>query len=58
MSSGEDWLLRPVMRQLVQYESLKTGLVDLADIAKLNELLDIEAINTHKLMERQKNGRI
>ncbi len=58
MSSGEDWLLRPVMRQLIQYESLKAGLVDLADIAKLNELLDIEAINTHKLMERQKNGRI
>ena len=45
MSSQEDWLLRPVIKGLCKYESLKVGAVDLLDIAKLNEALDVEIEN-------------
>ena len=42
-------LLRPVLRGLIQYESLKNGTITLLDIAKMNEALDVEAANTRKL---------
>jgi len=45
MSNGEDWLLRPVIAGMCQYESLKTGLLDLADIAKMNYALDVKYAN-------------
>lgn len=45
MASGEDWLLRPVLRGLCKYESLLSGLIRLIDISKLNEALDVEAEN-------------
>lgn len=41
LPDGEDWLLRPVVRQLCRYESLKDGTLDLADIALMNEALDV-----------------
>jgi hypothetical protein len=41
LPDGEDWLLRPVVRQLCRYESLKDGTVDLCDIALLNDALDV-----------------
>lgn len=41
LPNGEDWLLRPVVRQLCRYESLKDGTLDLADIALMNEALDV-----------------
>jgi hypothetical protein len=41
LPGGEDWLLRPVIRGLCRYESLKDGTVDLADIALLNDALDV-----------------
>ena len=37
MAGGEDWLLRPVLRGLCRYESLKDGTLDLLDIAIMNE---------------------
>jgi hypothetical protein len=37
--------LRPVVSGLCRYESLKDGSVDLADIALLNEALDVKAAN-------------
>lgn len=49
MTSGEDWLLRPVLRGLCKYESLLEGAVMLIDIAKLNEALDVEAENQRRL---------
>ncbi|ODT97397.1 MAG: hypothetical protein ABS82_00120 [Rhodanobacter sp. SCN 67-45] len=41
LPGGEDWLLRPVVRQMCRYESLKDGTLDLCDIALMNEALDV-----------------
>lgn len=41
LPGGEDWLLRPVIKGLCQFESLKSGIVDLADIALMNDALDV-----------------
>jgi Family of unknown function (DUF6889) len=41
-----DWLLRPVVKGMCRYESLKDGTIDLADIALMNEALDVVGENT------------
>lgn len=43
------WLLAPVEHQMVRYESLLDGTVDLSDIALMNEALAVRAENTHRL---------
>lgn len=53
MDEDEDWLLRPVLRGLVRYESLKDGSVDLADIALLNEALDVESENEYRASQKE-----
>lgn len=45
LPGGEDWLLRPVIRRMCLYESLKDGSIDLADIALMNDALDVLAEN-------------
>ncbi len=45
LPNGEDWLLRPVAKGMCRFESLKDGSVDLADVALMNELLDVMAEN-------------
>lgn len=45
MPDGLDWLLRPVVKRMCLYESLKDGTIDLADIAIMNEALDVLADN-------------
>ena len=52
MASGEDWLLRPVLRGLCKYESLKDGVLDLLDIAKMNEALDVENENIKRSQDK------
>ena len=51
MTSAEDWLLRPVLRGLCHYESLKNGALDLIDFVKMNEALDVEAENQLRTKE-------
>lgn len=51
MTSGEDWLLRPVLRGMCQYESLLNGRLSLIDIAKMNEALDVEAENNFRMQD-------
>lgn len=41
LPGGEDWLLRPVIKGMCQFESLKSGEIDLADIALMNDALDV-----------------
>jgi len=41
-----DWLLRPAIKGMCRYESLKDGTLDLADIALMNEALDVVGENT------------
>lgn len=48
MADGEDWLMRPILEGLCQYESLKNGTVDLEDIARMNESLDVRAENERR----------
>jgi hypothetical protein len=45
MSSEEDYLFRPILNGLCHYESLKNGTLDLLDIAKMNEALDVQSEN-------------
>lgn len=40
-----DWLLQPVMRGLIKFESLQDKTLDLADVALLNDALAVEAEN-------------
>lgn len=37
--------MRPVLRGLCKYESLKDGTLSLLDIAKMNEALDVSFTN-------------
>ena len=53
MAEQEDWLMRPVLRGLCRYESLKDGTLDLADIALLNEALDVEAENEYRMSPKR-----
>lgn len=45
MPDGEGWLLRPVLRGMCRYESLTNGALDLVDIARMNDMLDIDDEN-------------
>lgn len=56
MSTGEDWIMRPVLRGLCRYESLVDGHLDLFDIARMNEALDVTDENERRLaVALQKN---
>ena len=48
MGSEEDWLLRPVGEKMCLYESLLNCTLDLADIAKMNDYLDVRAENDNR----------
>lgn len=41
--------MRPVLRGLCRYESLKDGALDLADVAMLNDALDVQAENERRM---------
>lgn len=46
--------MRPVLKGMCRFESLKDGTIDLADIAKMNQALDVEAENESRF--RKANG--
>lgn len=48
MSGGEDWLMRPVIRGLCKYESLKDCTLDLEDVARMNAALDVQDENEQR----------
>ncbi len=54
MTSGEDWLYRPVLANCIKYESLLDGTLDLLDIADLNEALDVKVENERRAMDAAK----
>lgn len=54
MPNGEDWLLRPVLEGMCRYESLKDGTIDLEDIARMNDSLDVRAENEYRYREANK----
>jgi hypothetical protein len=36
-----DWMMRPIVKGMARYESLKDGTLDLADIALMNDALSV-----------------
>jgi len=54
LPSGEDWLLRPVLRGMIKYESLMDGTLDIEDIALLNDALDVQDENERLYTEANK----
>lgn len=49
MGLGEDWLMRPVLRGMCQYESLINGKVDLFDVARMNDAIDVQDENERRM---------
>lgn len=50
--------MRPVDAGLISYTAFKDGSVDLADIARLNDWLDLKADNQHRIEQwKQANER-
>ncbi|WP_017402075.1 hypothetical protein [Acinetobacter sp. TG19627] len=54
MPDESDWLMRPVIKGMCKFESLKNGVLDLADIADMNDALDVVADNEYLLNEEHK----
>ena len=48
MGEDEDWLMRPVLEGMCQFESLKDGTIDLVDVALMNDALDVRAENERR----------
>ena len=57
LPDGEDWLLRPVLRGACRFESLIDGTMDLADVALLNDALDVQDENETRFREANKEPR-
>ena len=55
MPDGEDWLLRPVVRGMCRYESLKDGTLDLADVAMMNDALNVQDENERRYLRALKD---
>lgn len=55
MPDGLDWLLRPAVRGMCRYESLKNGSLDLADVALMNDALDVAAENERRYLDALKH---
>lgn len=58
MPDESDWLLRPAIKGMCKFESLKNGELDLADIALMNDALDVVADNEYLLnKERERKNK-
>jgi hypothetical protein len=56
MPDNEDWLFRPMLEGLCKYESLVSETtLDLCDVARMNDALDIRAENTRRLQKYYKD---
>lgn len=55
MENGEDWLMRPAVEGICNYESLKNGTLDLEDVARMNAALDVKAENEKRLRKAQEH---
>lgn len=55
MSTGEDWLMRPVFRGMCKLESLLDGTLSLEDLAMANEYIDVYEENSYRLREAMRD---
>ena len=51
MGNGEDWLLRPILRGLCGYESLVNGALNIVDIARMNDAINVFDFNNSQYKE-------
>jgi hypothetical protein len=51
MRDDEYWIMRPVMEGLCKYESLIDGTLDLGDVSRLNEALDVRDENRSRVAD-------
>ena len=49
MNDEEDWVMRPAIEGVCRYESLVDGTLDLYDVARMNEALDVRNENQARL---------
>ena len=49
--------MRPVLEGLCRYESLIDGSIDLADVARMNDALDVRCENERRVYEATKEQR-
>ncbi len=49
-------MMRPVLRRMCKYESLKGHVLDLYDFAVMNEAIDVEEINKVLIAEAVRNN--
>lgn len=45
MPDNDDYVMKPVLEGMCLYENIKACLIDLEDIAKMNDALDVKAEN-------------
>ena len=57
LPGGEDWLLRPVIKGMCRYESLKDCSLSLADVALMNDALDVRDENERRYLKSKKRTR-
>ncbi len=48
MPESEDWIMRPVLEGLCKYESLLDCTLDLEDVARMNDALDVKYENQER----------
>jgi hypothetical protein len=57
MNDDEDWIMRPVLEGLCRYESLINGTLDLVDVARMNEALDVKGENMARMNDALEDHR-
>lgn len=53
MADGEDWLMRPVGEGMCRYESLIDCTLNLEDIARMNDWIDVKIENENRFRKAQ-----
>ena len=48
MADGEDYLMRPVLEGMCGYESLMDGTLNLEDVARMNDALEVKYENERR----------
>lgn len=53
MADEEDWMMRPVIEGMCRYESLKDCTLDLSDVARMNDALEVRTENERRYHKAQ-----
>lgn len=53
MQDGLDFIMRPVLRHMCQYESLLNGTLRMVDLARLNDAIDVLDENERRLTPKE-----